>query len=411
MRPAVFLLLFLVACGERRSTTGSNTGSAAGTADTASVLPATFYKCYSGTIAGRPVAVQLSGYNGSIQGTYYYTGIGRNISLAAWGDPSAEPGETVLHELPESGASEEDKLPAWHLRINGADAHGQWLSADGLKQYSIDLNEDYPEGTTALDAYWISDSAALLPGNPKSPAATATCSYLVPREAGEGSFLYNALKEQVAPAAALGDDVQSAIRASMAAYFADYRTEVGPLSQEAGAEMESFAFSYTNDDALYVRYNADYWLVTESLNASYTGGAHGNYGSSFANIDLAQKRIWKLTDIVADTAALRPLLNDAAIAYFELKPGEGMEERMLVDEVPPTENVCVGAKGLSFIYNPYEIASYADGQITLYIPYKKLLPLLTPAFRQRVRLSAGKGVALSRFRKTISQHDAYRRIA
>lgn len=208
-----------------------------------------------------------------------------------------------------------------------------------------------------------------------------------------GTFLYDALKEQMVASAAHGDDIQRAIRASMDAYFDSYRKDVGPLAQAAGAEQESFAFSYTNDDALYVRYNADNWVVTESLSASYTGGAHGNYGSSFANIDIAQKRIWRLPDMIADTAALRPLLNDGAIAYFGLKPGEGMEQRLLVDEVPPTDNVFIGPKGLSFVYNPYEIASYADGQITLYLSYKKLLPLLTSAFRERMKLGAGGGTA------------------
>jgi hypothetical protein len=62
--------------------------------------------------------------------------------------------------------------------------------------------------------------------------------------------------------------------------------------------------------------------------------------------------------------------------------------------VPATGNVYVGSKGLSFVYNPYEIASYADGQITLFLPYNKLFPLLTPAFRQRMKLSEGAGTAM-----------------
>ncbi len=395
---ALVFLLLLTACHGRKGTTAGSTASNEEPADTATAFPTNFYKRYAGTVAGKPVVAQFCGYSGSIQGVYYYTGIGQSISLTPAGgdDAAAEPGVLVLQEFIESGATEgEAKSPSWHLRISGGKLSGEWRSGDGIKHYPIELAEDY-EGATALDAYWLSDSAALLPGNPKSPVATATYGYLLPREGGEVSFLYNALKEQMAPTAARGEDVHSALRATMSAYFADYRKDVAPMVQEANADLESFAFSYTSDAALYVRYNADNWLVTESFSADYTGGAHGNYGSSFANIDLAGKRIWKLADIVADTAALRPPLNDAAIAFFNLKPGEGMEQRMLVDEVPPTDNVCVGPKGLSFVYNPYEIASYADGQVSLYIPYKKLLPVLTPAFRTRMRLSAAAGTAMLR---------------
>jgi hypothetical protein len=121
---------------------------------------------------------------------------------------------------------------------------------------------------------------------------------------------------------------------------------------------------------------------------------HGNYGSSFSNIDVRDQRLWTITDMIVDTAALRPMINDAAIAYFRLKPGEGMDQRMLVDEVPPTDNVYISNMGLTFVYNPYEIASYADGQVALFLPYKKLMSFLTPAFRARLMLAERAGVAM-----------------
>lgn len=107
---ALLLLLLLTACGGRKGAV-NNSGHAAGTVSVTAGLPVTFYKCYSGTVAGRPVVLQLTSYNGDIQGTYYYTGIGQNISLAAWGDSTAAQGELILHELPAVGVPEEDKLP------------------------------------------------------------------------------------------------------------------------------------------------------------------------------------------------------------------------------------------------------------------------------------------------------------
>lgn len=353
-----------------------------------------FYKRYSGTIAGKPVVVNLHRYGNIVQGEYYYTAIGQSIQLRDWNDSVKDASHLLLTEIASHAQTEgaEDANPGWTLQLSGNGATGEWRSGDGQQTYPIVLSEDYPAGSTMLHAFWMTDSAALLPDNPKSPIAAASYAYLLPR--AQNDFLYDALKEQIAPNAPQGDDVAEALQTTIAEYFDSYRKENGDIKLGKEPELEAFTFSYTDDEAVYVHYNDDNWLVTERFSSAYTGGAHGNYGSSFANIDLAGKRIWHLTDIVADTNALRPVLNDAAIAYFRLKQGSGMHERLLVDEVPPTANVYLGNKGLSFVYNPYEIASYADGQITLFLPYQKLLPLLTPAFKQRMRLSEGTGTAM-----------------
>jgi hypothetical protein len=41
-------------------------------------------------------------------------------------------------------------------------------------------------------------------------------------------------------------------------------------------------------------------------------------------------------------------------------------------------NYYFSVSGINFVYNPYEIASYAQGQIEFYIPYKALKPIIDP---------------------------------
>jgi hypothetical protein len=161
---------------------------------------------------------------------------------------------------------------------------------------------------------------------------------------------------------------------------------------------------------MYVRYNEGGWLVTELATTEFSGGMHPNNSSSYSNIDLKEQHLWGLGDIISDTMALRPLLNDAAIAYFHLRPGEGLGRHLLVDDVPVTNNLYVGARGLSFVYNPYEIASYADGQISLYLPYSRLLSYLTPAFKKRMALGERRGVAMKPGLKPRPTHYASSRI-
>ena len=389
----LLLSLLFAACSEHSGSTADRNSDEPSEHNE---LPAgNFYKRYSGNIAGKPVTVHLHRYGNSVQGSYYYNAVGRDIALRDWND-SAKAGDVFyFRELPPVESLPEDASgdAIWSLRIAGDHATGEWRSADSTKQAPIDLIEEYPEGTVRLDAHRIADSSALLPNDPASPKATAGYSYLMPAE-GAGSFVYSELLQQLIPGGNGANDVETRLKAAMAAYFADYRKENESLSKEANVHENAFAFSFTNDEAIYVRYNDKGWLVTESFSTSYTGGAHGNYGSSFANIDFAGKRIWQVNDIITDTTQLRPMLNDAAILYFKLKPGEGMEERMLVDEVPPTGNIHIGPAGVSFVYNPYEIASYADGQVTIYLPYRKLMPYLTSAFKQRMALTERAGIAM-----------------
>jgi hypothetical protein len=392
--PYLLLLLFLLSCDEQKTSSNSAGTGTGKSVESISSASEHYYKRYSGTIAGRPVTVQLHVYKGNIQGSYYYTADGQSITLKPWEDPDGSDKTLYLKELPTHAVSPGDSsVTVWTLTLSGNKATGSLRAPFGATEAEINLTEDYSNGSTALQAYRLSDSVALMPEVRNSPKAVASYGYLLPITSKE-DFLYNMLKQQVVPAAAPGDDMKNAISSAMASYFATYRRENETLVKTTDADLQSLAFAYSSNVYVYVRFNESNWLVTEVLRTESTGGVHSNYFSSFANIDLQNKAVWTLPDIIADTNALRPLLSDAAISFFRLQPGQGMESRLLVDEVPVTANVFVGAKGLSFVYNPYEIASYADGQVSFYIPYTRVLHLLTPAFRQRMKLSEQAGVAL-----------------
>ncbi len=375
--------------------------SAQSTADSSSAVAAeetddpsgNWYKRFSGTLAGKAIVVQLHRYNGRVKGSYQYTSIGQTISLADWDDSLKSPVHIRLTELVAQdgadGAVSDGAI--WSLSLDGADATGEWTR--GSKHYTIALHEEYPEGSTRLKAFYHSDSAALIPGKASSPAATITHSYLLP--AGEKGFLYDALLAQLWPGSKPGDDAGALIRAGNARYFSDYRQD-NNVDASSAPDADDFTLQYTSDEVLTVLYNDGGWLVTEDFTSDYTGGAHGNYGSAFANIDLDRQRIWNIKDVVADTTALRPFLAQAAIAYFRLRPGDRMDDRLLVDAIPPTDNFFLSATGLTMVYNPYEVASYADGQVKLFLPYSRILDLLTPAFRERMGLSGSRGLTAGR---------------
>jgi hypothetical protein len=130
-------------------------------------------------------------------------------------------------------------------------------------------------------------------------------------------------------------------------------------------------------------------LVTVEITSSeYTGGAHGNYAVTYHCLDVQEQKIWALPDIIdIDSSKLKVLLDIAARQYFDLTDSASLQERLLVNEIPLTGNMYITPTGIVFSYQPYEIASYADGVISLFISFHDLKGLLKDAFIRRINLS------------------------
>ena len=128
------------------------------------------------------------------------------------------------------------------------------------------------------------------------------------------------------------------------------------------------------------------YIVFQNLDYVYTGGAHGGMvGQGDICFDRETgERIKILKDDVAD--AMQPLLVKGLISYFS-DYGEQMTEESLMEHLMLWETTQIplpgwdprpSADGLSFTYQQYEIASYADGMPNFTIPYEDVAPYLTP---------------------------------
>lgn len=348
-----------------------------------------FYRRYSGMIANQPVVVQLHRFAGRFTGSYQYKSQGKLI----WITEKERSGDSVFFSEypPEPAADEQAGLV---LAFGTNTLSGSWISAAGDKRLPVMLREEYPDGSSRLLAAHLEDTALLIEGK-SAPFASVSYRYLLPEPSSPG-FLGRSLIGLFANQQTTASNVEQALQSEVNAYFERYRRETRPLLQEDPDTATMFAFNFSAAKALEVLYNDNGWVVVRNLSGEYTGGMHGYYSSTFLNIDVSGARSWQAGDVFVDTIALKPMLNDAAISYFQLKPGKAMANRLLVDEVPPTGNMFITPTGIYFVYNPYEIASYADGEILLFLPYSKLTPLLTEAFRTRMKLGARAGVALRR---------------
>lgn len=115
-------------------------------------------------------------------------------------------------------------------------------------------------------------------------------------------------------------------------------------------------------------------FYTESV---FTGGAHGNYNTSLLNFDAQTGELLKLTDIISDTTALKKI---AEVKFYENEQKEAkagdfeFDKSMYFWDSPffLPQNVGITKEGLQFLYNPYEAAAYARGQISFTISWKDL---------------------------------------
>jgi hypothetical protein len=120
--------------------------------------------------------------------------------------------------------------------------------------------------------------------------------------------------------------------------------------------------------------------VHKDLAEYYAGAVHGNYGTGFYNIDRRTKTLLRESDYFVEdyTAQLTKILQRRLLIGYKVKTLEELEEKEGISAVDltPNGNCSIGPEGLTYIYNPYEIAPYAVGKITIFVPYEDLQPIL-----------------------------------
>ena len=125
--------------------------------------------------------------------------------------------------------------------------------------------------------------------------------------------------------------------------------------------------------------NEDY-LSTTVESYAYTGGAHGISGKYSQTYSFDLQRALMLTDLFneQDFAAIgqlivRQISNDQKLD----NPNELQENGFFsIDEVLPSNNFCFNEMGITWTYNPYEIAAYSTGQVDATLTWAQLLPFM-----------------------------------
>lgn len=158
----------------------------------------------------------------------------------------------------------------------------------------------------------------------------------------------------------------------------DYREDAQALRSDDTTETPAYALRYESQQATYVLWNQAPLLSLAYYNFSYSGGAHGSYGTMVASYDTRTGQRLRFADIFRPgaEAQLSPILDRAVRRTLRIAAGEALDQTLFVKKMPVTHNVYLTGGGAVFVYTPYEIASYAQGEIHIFVPMAELQSLL-----------------------------------
>ena len=108
-----------------------------------------------------------------------------------------------------------------------------------------------------------------------------------------------------------------------------------------------------------------------------TGGAHGNTTVRFFNFNPETGKLLTKKELVGNLKGLSEVVKTNLVKELESNSEDGsMADFFFGEEFQLPETIGYSDEGLIILYNPYEIASYAQGIIEFSIPYEEVSSFL-----------------------------------
>ncbi|GAA4464406.1 hypothetical protein GCM10023093_14640 [Nemorincola caseinilytica] len=380
----LYLALAFASCGSNTGSSNNGTATSATTTDTTGRSQGAWYRHYEGTIAGQPVSADIYHTQQHIHGTYAYHR--QDIPLALFQQHDSSRGDRIfLYESVLTDRNENDDPTGdhWVISFTGNAITGKWISRDGKKNYDIQLRETY-DGAYRFALLQHTDSTII---TLKSKPHTAISSYDLSIPASGNSAADNAflteciLKKQGCNAA----DLRSCLKDRDAAYFKEYMAD---FDSSAIDDDMTFELDHERSVASRVVYSRSGVVVLCYSHYAFSGGAHGMGYDTYLCIDVPGKKVFALPDVLqADTPVLLSLIEAEVRRQFRIPQGQPLIERLATESITTLPHeFSFTSTGIIFHYAPYDIASYADGEVDLFISFTKLRSLLLPAFVKRMNI-------------------------
>ncbi|MBZ0202504.1 MAG: RsiV family protein [Ignavibacteria bacterium] len=335
-----------------------------------------WFKSLSGTIDSYPVILNVVKAGDDLRGYYYYE---KNKK------PMVVYGTFKGDSLVLSAYFTYEDSEIFSGIFSGGSYTGTWRGKDGSKNSEFRLKEQ--KISSDFEYVYVEGSERLFK-DIESPNAHYSDGIVWPTDKYSNSlFLRNAILKQKnlkSGLTAIGDIMLAEKKKYMKDFF-EYNKDVkrDDVSGDGG-------WSYSLDQVdiiMPVYFDGDLFVIS-SYDYSYTGGAHGNYGTFYTNLDLKRKKILSLDDVLTKKGIDK--MPELLEKYYKLERNipsgtSLMESGLFVDTIRTNDNFLISPGNIMFNYIPYEIASYADGEVTIFVPYEEFSGYVKPEVKELFR--------------------------
>lgn len=179
-----------------------------------------------------------------------------------------------------------------------------------------------------------------------------------------------------------GDNIEEAIVEAAKARYTSRQEQIAGFQEEfTDDEMPDYMLNWENTVGISKLCEADEFITFIFESYEYSGGAHGmsyHFGTTFLK-DTGEQVDSTILKNVHDPEFQR-LFKKELYDYFGSN-GEGPLDDFLLyqsaDDDIPMSNMYLTKKGVTFIYQPYEISFYAAGMPCVELTWKQIRPFLT----------------------------------
>ena len=178
--------------------------------------------------------------------------------------------------------------------------------------------------------------------------------------------------------------INNGIESTLAAHIAFFEENTDSLTlNNAISQFENRFLSFKTDfepDATpwEVHINSEVvlqskYVITIAIDSyTFTGGAHGNSAITLLNFDPKTGRLFSQDDLIKTFGDLTILVKHHFNKELEAKGNVNRVDYFFGDDFRLPENIGFNDEGVIFLYNNYELSSFADGIIEFTIPYSEI---------------------------------------
>lgn len=374
------------------------------------------YRRYTGTIDGKQVVANIHwgnrcegcGFEWTGGSNYYYVG-----DESGWRRLAMVGGQNDLATIYEgdaaypekwnkSGELSDSRKYIWECSFENGKITGTRKNKDGVTTV-IDLQENYTNAY-AFNTVRLYDTVKLQ--NNEGEAFYANLYLAAVTPAGEvtdydATFIRDCILNYANDEGLSVEDWNNYPEESQKEFFAQMKANASSLKVDVEEEKNTRDLFREHADFfirhqrttrkmlfLFPVYNSNGLIVFEgSKNQSGQMVEKIETGHEHICVDVAQRKIWTVEDILTTGAELEQIIEQNARKRFSIKDGEPLSAPFTVANIPATNNVMIADNGLYFCYTPGTIADKEDEEFRFFITYKELSALLTEPFKARMGLN------------------------